>query len=631
MGDQRNPLTEDRRPAGRPIRCRLDLGVAGAPRDGACHAPHAPLRCRRGCASAAEPRFEPEVEGVQDFVIALAQGNMLVGDIEGNLALIRKLRAQAREAGAHLVVFSELCIVGYPPEDLVLKVALCEHARRAVEALARDTGDGGPAVVIGAPWREQDGRLYNCAFLLHGGGITAHRAKHNLPNYGVFDEKRVFASGPVPGPMPLPIAGIDPIRLGVMVCEDMWEDDVAEGLSESGAEILIVINGSPFEEQKQDRRLLLAVTRVTETGLPLVYVNQVGGQDELVFDGASFALDGDRNLVAQGKMFEEQVLLTRWRRDAEGESLYAVARAELAPPLRPLEAIYRAMVLGLRDYVQKNRFPGVVLGLSGGIDSALSAAVAVDALGATKVHAVMMPSRYTSAASLEDAAECAARLGIRIDTIPIEPAVAAFQEMLNPLFAERPPDITEENIQARIRGVTLMALSNKFGSMVLTTGNKSEMSVGYATLYGDMAGGFSVLKDVYKTTVFELARLRNEIRPQGCLGPKAVVIPERIITKPPTAELRADQKDEDSLPPYAVLDVLLRGLVEEDLSPRELVERGHDPDLVRKVSNLLDLAEYKRRQAPPGVKITPKAFGRDRRYPITNAFRRVGLREIEVK
>ncbi|HET6468257.1 MAG TPA: NAD+ synthase [Geminicoccaceae bacterium] len=568
---------------------------------------------------------------MQDFVIALAQANLLVGDVDGNLALIRKLRAQAHAAGAHLVVFSELSIVGYPPEDLVLKPALCEHSRRALEALARDTGDGGPAMVVGAPWRESDGRLYNVAFLLHGGRITGHRAKHALPNYGVFDEVRVFASGPIPGPMPLPFAGADPIRLGIMVCEDMWNGDVAEALGESGAEILIVINGSPFEEDKQDRRLQLAVARVTETGLPLVYVNQIGGQDELVFDGASFALDGNRNLVAQGRMFEEQLLLTRWRRDADGESLYAAERAEIAPPLPPLEAIYRAMVLGLRDYVQKNRFPGVVLGLSGGVDSALTAAVAVDALGAGKVHAVMMPSRYTSAESLEDAAECAARLGIRLDEIRIEPAVLAFQGMLAPIFAGREPDTAEENVQSRIRGVILMALSNKLGSMVLTTGNKSEMSVGYATLYGDMAGGYSVLKDVYKTTVFALARLRNERRPQGSLGPKDRVVPERIIAKPPSAELRENQKDEDSLPPYEVLDVLLRGLVEEDLSPKELVERGHEPDLVRKVSNLLDLAEYKRRQAPPGVKITSKAFGRDRRYPITNAFRRVGLREIEVK
>jgi NAD+ synthase len=565
---------------------------------------------------------------VDELIIALAQGNPVVGDIDGNVALIRQLRAEAAAGGAHVVVLTELCVVGYPPEDLVLKPALTEHSRRAVERLAADTADGGPALVIGAPWRDRNGKLLNAVWLLAEGRIVGQRAKHDLPNYGVFDEVRVFAPGPIPGPVALPLPGGGAVRLGLMVCEDMWKEDVAEGLAESGAEILIVINGSPFETDKPDVRMQLAVARVTETGLPLVYVNQVGGQDELVFDGGSFALDADRALVAQAALFEEAVVLTRWRRDAEGERLVAAARASLVPPLAPLESIYRAMVLGLRDYVAKNRFPGVVLGLSGGVDSALSAAVAVDALGAEAVRAVMMPSRYTSRASLEDASACAAALGVRIDTVGIEPAVEAFHHMLQPVFENRAPDATEENIQARIRGVILMGISNKLGHMVLTTGNKSEMSVGYATLYGDMAGGYSVLKDVYKTTVFELCRLRNARRPAGCLGPEAAVIPERIITKPPSAELRANQKDEDSLPPYPVLDRILQGLVEQDLSPRELVSRGEDPDVVRKVSNLLDLAEYKRRQAPPGVKITRKAFGRDRRYPITNAFRRVGLAEL---
>ncbi len=562
----------------------------------------------------------------EPLTIALAQVNPTVGDLDGNLALLRRVRAEAARAGAELVVFPELATVGYPPEDLVLKPALTEHARRVVAALAADTADGGPAVVVGTPWRDRD-RLLNVAVLLAGGRPEAWRAKHALPNYGVFDEKRVFEAGPVPGPVPFRRRDGSLVRLGLMVCEDMWVEDVAEGLGESGAELLLVVNGSPFERDKPDQRLQLAVARVTETGLPLLYVNQVGGQDELVFDGASFALDARRNLVAQARAFAPDLLLTRWR--AAGEGWVPAEKGRIERPPERLEAVWRAMMLGLHDYVLKNRFPGVVLGLSGGIDSALSAAVAVDALGAERVRGLMLPSRYTSTQSLEDAAEVARRLGIRLDTIGIEPAVAAFEAMLAPLFAGLPPDTTEENIQSRIRGLLLMAVSNKLGPMVLTTGNKSEMSVGYATLYGDMCGGYSVLKDVYKTMVFELARFRNAGRPDGALGPEAAPIPERVITRPPSAELRADQKDEDSLPPYALLDRILEGLVEEDLSPRELVGRGLPAEDVRRVSNLLDLAEYKRRQAPPGVKVTRKAFGRDRRYPITNAFRRIGLAPVE--
>ena len=556
-----------------------------------------------------------------ELTIAIAQTNPTVGDIPGNLARIRAARADAAAAGADLVVYSELVVVGYPPEDLVLKQAFQEQARRAVEELAGDTADGGPALIVGAPWVDR-GKLYNAMLLLQGGRIVTARYKHDLPNYGVFDEKRVFAAGPVPGPMAFPLPGGEQLRIGGMVCEDMWTGDVAEGLEESGAEILIVPNGSPFEHDKQDVRLNLAVARVTETGLPLIYCNQVGGQDELVFDGASFVLGADRRLVAQAKGFEEDLLITRWRR---GDDVWTCVEGRIEPAVEGSEAIYQAMSLGLRDYVDKNRFPGVVLGLSGGINSALSAVVAVDALGPERVHAVMMPSRYTSTSSLEDAEAVAQALGIRLDRVPIEPAVAAFAAMLDPIFAGRSPDITEENLQARIRGVILMALSNKLGSMVLTTGNKSEMSVGYATLYGDMCGGYSVLKDVYKTTVFALARWRNQHLATGARGPVGAVIPERVITKPPSAELRADQTDQDSLPPYDELDAILQGLVEQDLSARELVAKGHDPAVVRRVSNLLDLAEYKRRQAPPGVKITRKAFGRDRRYPITNAFRKLGL------
>jgi NAD+ synthase len=558
-----------------------------------------------------------------ELTIAIAQINPTVGALEHNLASIRAARARAAEAGADLVVFSELVVVGYPPEDLVLKPALQDYAERAVQALAKDTADYGPALIVGAPWRDR-GKLYNAMLLLQGGRIVTARYKHDLPNYGVFDEKRVFAAGPVPGPMAFPLAGgSDQLRIGGMVCEDMWTEDVAEGLQESGAEILIVPNGSPFEADKQDVRMNLAVARVTETGLPLIYCNQVGGQDELVFDGASFVLNADRRLAAQAKAFEEDLLITRWRR--ADDNLWTCIEGRITPPIEGLEAVYRAMCLGLCDYVHKNGFPGVVLGLSGGIDSALSAAVAVDALGPDRVHAVMMPSRYTSDASIEDAQAVAGALGLRLDRLPIEPAVTAFGTMLEPLFTGMPPDITEENLQARIRGVLLMAISNKLGSMLLTTGNKSEMSVGYATLYGDMCGGYSVLKDVYKTTVFALARWRNQHHPTGALGPAVAVVPERVITRAPSAELRADQTDQDSLPPYDVLDAILQGLVETDLSARDLVEQGFDAEVVRRVSNLLDIAEYKRRQAPPGVKITRKAFGRDRRYPITNAFRRIGV------
>ena len=554
------------------------------------------------------------------FVVAIAQTNPTVGDIDGNLALIREARAKAGEAGADLVLFSELVICGYPPEDLVLKPAFQQACQAAIETLAAETGDGGPAMLVGTPWVEK-GLLYNAIALLNGGKIETLRFKHDLPNYGVFDEKRVFAAGPVPGPIPFRLCDGSMIRLGVMICEDMWTEDVAEGLEESGAEILIIPNGSPFEHDKQDVRLNLAVARVTETGLPLVYGNQVGGQDELVFDGGSFALNADCSLRAQSPMFEPDLLITRWLRG--DDERWTCEQALMTPPPSELEAIYRAMCLGLRDYVGKNRFPGVVLGLSGGIDSALSAAVAADALGPERVHAVMMPSRYTSEESLEDAAACAEALGIRLDTVSIGPAVEGFSTMLQPIFEGRAPDTTEENIQARIRGVLLMAISNKLGSMLLTTGNKSEMSVGYATLYGDMCGGYSVLKDVYKTTVFALSHWRNQHHPSDALAPAGRVIPERIITKPPSAELRPDQKDEDSLPPYDQLDAILQALVEADESVADLTSKGFAEDTVKRVSRLLDIAEYKRRQAPPGVKITRRAFGRDRRYPITNAFRGV--------
>jgi NAD+ synthase len=543
--------------------------------------------------------------------IAFAQLNPIVGDVAGNLVKARKARADAAAQGADIVLFSELFIVGYPPEDLVLKPALQADARAAVESLAKETASG-PAVLIGTPWLDK-GRLYNAFACLDGGVVKATRYKVDLPNYGVFDEKRVFTPGPMPGPIELRGA-----RIGVPICEDIWKGDVVECIAETGGEFLLVPNGSPYEATKEEVRLNIAVARVVESGLALAYLNQVGGQDELVFDGASFVLNPDRSLAVQMPAWEESLALTTWRRDGARWLCEPGPKADIATGH---DAVYRAMMLGLADYVRKNRFPGVVIGLSGGIDSALTAAVAVDALGADRVRCVMMPSRYTAKESLEDAAEVARLLGVHLDNIPIEEAVKSFGGMLSSLFAGRAPNTTEENIQSRIRGVILMALSNKFGPMVLTTGNKSEMSVGYATLYGDMCGGYNVLKDIYKMQVFALSRWRNQQRPKTAQGPQGRVMPERVITKPPSAELRANQKDEDSLPPYAVLDDILECLVEYEMPVEEIQKRGHDLATIKRVEQLLSIAEYKRRQAPPGVKITRKNFGRDRRYPITNAFR----------
>ena len=544
--------------------------------------------------------------------IALAQLNPRVGDIASNLALARTARDQAAELGADLVVLSELFICGYPPEDLILMPSFQEAAEAAVNELAGETGDGGPALLLGTPWRENGG-LYNAMALLDGGEVVARRYKHDLPNYGVFDEKRLFAAGPLPGPV-----NFRGVRLGVMVCEDMWTPDVAECLQETGAEILVVGNGSPFDADKRDERMTLAVGRVVETGLPLIYVNQVGGQDELVFDGGSFVLSADRAMTVQSPPWCEDIRLSTWQRNDDGW------HCEAQPPVPPsdrLDAIYQAMVVGLRDYVNKNGFPGIVLGLSGGIDSALSAVVAVDALGADRVRCLIMPSPYTSQSSIDDAEECAAALGARTDTIAIKSAMDAYGGMLGELFAEVDADVTEENIQARIRGMTIMAFSNKFGHMALTTGNKSEMSVGYATLYGDMCGGYSVLKDVYKTTVYDLSSWRNTNLPDNVLGPAQRVIPENIITKAPSAELKPDQTDQDTLPPYDKLDDILECLVEHEMAVADIVARGHDAETVARIMRMLYIAEYKRRQAPPGVKITRRSFGRDRRYPITNAYR----------
>ena len=494
----------------------------------------------------------------------------------------------------------------------MLKPALQEDAREAIEVLAKDTADGGPAVLIGAPWVD-DAKLYNACLLLDGGRIAGQTYKVDLPNYGVFDEKRIFAVGPMPRPL-----NIRGVRIGVPICEDIWAPDVVKSLAGTGAEILLAPNGSPFDARKRNVPMSHVVARVTESGLPLAYLNQLCGQDELVFDGASFVLNVDRRVALQMPALVEQIAYTDWTRTASGWQCDPGTFAELEEGHAD---VYAAIMLGLKDYVNKNHFPGVVLGLSGGIDSALPAAVAVDALGASRVRCVMMPSRYTGRESLEDAEACAKLLGVPYETVPIEGAVQAFTEALKPSFAGRAADTTEENVQSRIRGLILMAISNKFGPMVLTTGNKSEMSVGYATLYGDMCGGYNVLKDVYKTDVFKLGHWRNIALPHNALGPKGRVIPERIIEKPPSAELRENQKDEDSLPPYHILDGILECLVENEMKFEDVCARGYHPATVKRIEQLLCVSEYKRRQAPPGVKVSARNFGRDRRYPITNAFR----------
>lgn len=542
--------------------------------------------------------------------IALAQLNPTVGDLEGNLKKAAAAHNKAAEQGADLILFSELFLSGYPPEDLVLKPAFAQACREAAEQLAGQITQG-PGIIIGTVWPD-DGKVYNAAVLIDDGEIKAVRYKSDLPNYGVFDEKRVFEPGPLPGPV-----DFRGIRLGIPICEDIWKEDVCECLAECGAEILIVPNGSPFDWKKPDVRTNIAVSRVKENTLPMVYVNQLGGQDELVFDGASFVLNPDASLAAQLPAWEEELAYTEWTRGAEG---WTCAPAERALLPEGDASAYAGCVLGLRDYVNKNGFPGVVLGLSGGIDSALVAAMAVDALGADRVHCIMLPYRYTSEESLSDAAACAKALGVRYDTIAISEPVEGFLNALSGLFAGQEPGVTEENIQSRTRGSILMAVSNKFGSMVVTTGNKSEMSVGYATLYGDMNGGYNPIKDLYKTEVYRISAWRNDNVPQGAFGPAGEVIPTNIITKAPTAELRENQTDQDSLPEYDVLDDILTCLVEEEMPLTDIVERGHDVETVRRVSRLLNIAEYKRRQAAPGVKISSRNFGRDRRYPITNRF-----------
>ena len=548
--------------------------------------------------------------------IALAQLNPTLGDIKGNLEKARKARKDASRQQADLVLFTELFISGYPPEDLVLKPAFVEDCMNAVAELAEETNDGGPGVLIGSPYRNDDG-LYNAVALLDEGKIQTWRMKVDLPNYGVFDEKRVFDQGPMPGPV-----NFRGVRIGVPICEDIWGDmDVCETLAESGAELLLVPNGSPYVSEKMDVRHQVVIRQIIESGLPICYLNQLGGQDELMFDGGSFVLNADHHLAIQMNQFEDNLVLSTWRRGEDGTwGCDDGAKANLPDKQ---ESNWRACVMGLRDYVNKNGFANVVLGLSGGIDSAICAAMAVDALGEERVRCIMMPFDYTSEESLDDAAACAKALGVRYETVPISAPVSGFNQALAELFDGTNEGVTEENLQSRARGVILMAVSNKFGSMVVTTGNKSEMSVGYATLYGDMNGGYNPIKDLYKMEVYKLSAWRNENVPSDCLGPSGEVIPQNIIDKAPSAELRPDQTDQDSLPPYPVLDDILECLVEKEMAVEEIVAKGHDLETVARIQHLLYIAEYKRRQSAPGVKITAKQFGRDRRYPITNRYRDV--------
>ena len=544
--------------------------------------------------------------------IASAQLNAHVGDLSGNMENIRAAYARAKADGADILVLPEQCIIGYPAEDLVLKPAAVADCKSLAQEFAKDTQNG-PAVVFNLPWLE-DGKLYNAALFMRDGKITDVRMKHHLPNYGVFDEFRIFTRGPLP--KPIEFKGV---TIGLPICEDLWQPGVASHLADQGAELLISPNGSPWRRTALSERVDALGEKVHNEGLPLIYVNQIGGQDELVFDGSSFSMAADGTIVQALKSFVEDYDLAVWEKQDEG---WVCSSAKNEAQLTGYEADWRACCLGLGDYVNKNGFKQVILGLSGGIDSAMAAAIAVDALGPERVWCVMMPSRYTSDDSLKDAKDCIAALGCRYDIVPIKEGFDALLSMTSKLFEDTEANTTEENMQSRIRAVTLMALSNKFGPMLVTTGNKSEMAVGYATLYGDMCGGYNPLKDLYKTEVFALARWRNDHNPDDLLGGNAPV-PEDVITKPPTAELRDDQKDSDSLPEYDVLDDILFGLIEQEASVEEILARGHTQADVKRIQHLLYIAEYKRRQAPPGVKIGTKNFGKDRRYPITNKYRDV--------
>ena len=545
------------------------------------------------------------------FRLTLAQLNPTVGNIDANAGQARTAWEQARDAGADMLALPEMFITGYDCQDLVQKPAFHQAALAAIEALAADCADG-PAIGIGGPYME-GASLYNAWFILAAGRIAHVVRKHHLPNDSVFDEARVFASANPGGPY-----SVGPLRIGTPICEDAWHDDVAETLEETGAELLLVPNGSPYSRGRLEMRQTMMVARVVETGLPLVYLNMVGGQDDQMFDGASFVLNPGGALAVQLPPFDSAITHVDFTRTAEGWRAEEGNKAHIPDTM---EQDYRAMVESLSDYCAKTGFARVLLGLSGGIDSALVATIAVDALGADNVRCVMLPSEYTSPHSLEDAQALADCLGVPYDTVPISQARDAVNATLAPLFAGRDEDLTEENIQSRLRGLLLMAISNKFGEMLLTTGNKSEVAVGYSTIYGDMAGGYNPIKDMYKTRVFAACRWRNGAHRDWMSGPAGAVIPQRIMDKPPSAELRPDQKDEDSLPPYEELDAILELLVDHDASVADCVAAGHDRDTVKKIEHLLYISEYKRFQAAPGTRLSMRAFWRDRRYPIVNQWR----------
>ena len=548
------------------------------------------------------------------FRLLLAQLNPTVGALAANAAMARAAWDEGRRLGADMVVLPEMFLTGYQTQDLVLRQAFLRDVAAELAQLAADCADG-PALGIGAPDLHR-GAVHNAWHVLQDGQVLATIRKHHLPNTDVFDEQRLYAPAPVSGPY-----RIGAVRIGTPICEDAWHPDVAETLAETGAEILVVPNGSPYARGKQDLRTQLMVARTVETGLPLVYLNMVGGQDDQVFDGASFVLNPGGRLAVQMPAFDAAMQVVDFHRLDDG---WHAQPGPLAPLPDAWEADYRAMVDSLRDYFGKSGFSRALLGLSGGIDSALVAAIAADALGPQNVWGVMLPSEFTSDHSLEDAAAVARALGIRHDTLPIEGPRAAVATALGPLFAGTKPDLTEENIQSRLRGLLLMALSNKFGAMLLTTGNKSEVAVGYATIYGDMAGGYNPIKDLYKTRVFETCRWRNAHHRPWMKAPAGTVIPTRVIDKPPSAELRADQKDEDSLPPYPVLDAILEGLVDREVSVADLVAEGHDRATVKRVEHLVAISEWKRFQSAPGTRLTGRAFWLDRRYPIVNRWRDQG-------
>ena len=554
---------------------------------------------------------ETQKFGSSSMSVALAQLNPHLGDVSANCQKLLQMRERAAAKGADIILTPEMFLAGYPADDLVLRADFMDRIEAAISRLAKATADGGPAIIVGAPCRDKD-VLYNSAFILDGGKIVARRDKVNLPNYGVFDDKRHFTPGQLQGPVLL-----RGMRLGIAVCEDIWFPDLCEMLGETGAEIILSLNASPFENAKTDMRMMHAVSRMTETGLPFVYVNMVGGQDELVFDGSSFALNLGGKIASQMPSFSEGLSLLEVR----SQSGTCHLTGQISRPAAAEEDVWRALTLGVRDYVEKNGFPGVILGLSGGVDSAIVAVLAVDALGPERVRVVMMPSDYTADISLADAEELADNLGLTLETIALRAGMDAFDSMLEVSLEGTEMDVTEENIQSRLRGMILMALSNKFGNMVLATGNKSEYAAGYSTLYGDMCGGFAPIKDVWKTEIFKLCEWRNTALPRGVLGPDGEVIPRRIITRPPSAELRPDQQDTDSLPPYDILDAILIALTEEMADTDTIVSRGYERETVERVSAMLFRTEYKRFQAAPGPKVTPRAFGRDRRLPLTSGFK----------